>query len=76
MWEIKYFKSRENMAKWVLKNSSKYIIPTTTKMSKKVTVDHQPIRQYPYFVYIPKMGGSFSCKDLNEVNNILNKYLL
>ena len=26
MWEIKYFKSRENMAKWVLKNSSKYII--------------------------------------------------
>lgn len=47
------------------------------KIGRKAKVIYQSFNaQYSFTVEVPKMGGSFSCKDLNEVNNILNKYLL
>jgi len=46
------------------------------KIKRKAKVIYQPFNQYPFSVEVPKMGGSFSCLDLTEVNNILNKYLL
>ena len=51
-------------------------IASNTKIGKGTKVYHKSNTQYPYSVLVPKMGGSFSCLDLKEVNNILNKYLL
>lgn len=45
------------------------------KIGRKAKVIYNAYYQYPYSVEIPKMGGVFSCLNLTEVNNILNKYL-